>query len=110
MPRSRYPRWCRTARPTCLPHNPASLTTRLPPQGVLLVFAGVLLYSAYGLLTEGEEEEEDLSQNPIVKLTTRYLPSTPRPQHSPNELRRFVQASYRREASKRQGSRSRSGT
>ena len=44
---------------------------------MLLVFAGVLLYSAYGLLTEGdEEEEEDLSQNPIVKLTTRYLPST----------------------------------
>lgn len=36
----------------------------------------MLLYSAYGLLTEGEEEEEDLSQNPIIKLTKQYLPST----------------------------------
>jgi len=44
--------------------------------GVLVVFAGILLYSAYGLLTEGEEEEEDLSQNTIVKLTKQYLPST----------------------------------
>jgi len=45
-------------------------------KGVLIVFAGILLYSAYGLLTEGEEEEEDLSQNTIVKLTKQYLPST----------------------------------
>ena len=45
-------------------------------KGVLLVFSGILLYSAYGLLTEGEEEAEDLSQNMIVKLTKQYLPST----------------------------------
>ena len=45
-------------------------------KGVLLVFSGILLYSAYGLLTEGEEEEEDLANNPIVKLTKQYLPST----------------------------------
>ena len=47
-------------------------------KGVLLGFAGILLYSAYGLLTEGDEEEEDLSQNTIVKLTKQYLPSTDR--------------------------------
>lgn len=45
-------------------------------KGVLLVFAGILLYSSYGLLAGGEEEEEDLSQNAIVKLTKQYLPST----------------------------------
>ena len=45
-------------------------------KGVLLVFSGILLYSAYGLLTEDGEEEEDLSQNTIVKLTKQYLPST----------------------------------
>jgi len=41
---------------------------------VLLLFAGVLLYSAYGLLAEGDEEEEDLSDNAIVKFTQKYLP------------------------------------
>ena len=45
-------------------------------KGVLLVFSGVLLYSAYGLLTEDGDEEEDLSQNAVVKLTKQYLPST----------------------------------
>jgi len=45
-------------------------------KGILLVFAGVLLYSAYGLLTEGDDEEEDLSQNAIVQFTKNYLPST----------------------------------
>lgn len=45
-------------------------------KGVLLVFAGILLYSAYGLLTEEDDEPEDLSQNPVVKLTKQYLPST----------------------------------
>lgn len=44
-------------------------------KGVLLLFSGVLLYSAYGILTEGEEEEEDdLSQNAVVKFTQKYLP------------------------------------
>jgi predicted tellurium resistance membrane protein TerC len=45
-------------------------------KGVLLVFAGILLYSAYGLLTDEDDEPEDLSQNPVVKLTKQYLPST----------------------------------
>ena len=45
-------------------------------KGVLLVFSGILLYSAYGLLSEGEEEVQDLSQNNIVRLTKQYLPST----------------------------------
>jgi len=45
-------------------------------KGVLLLFSGILLYSAYGLFFEEEDEEEDLSQNQIVQLTQRYLPST----------------------------------
>jgi len=44
---------------------------------VLLVFSGVLLYSAYGLFFEEEEEEEDLSQNAVVKYTQKYLATTP---------------------------------
>jgi predicted tellurium resistance membrane protein TerC len=37
-------------------------------KGVLLVFAGVLLYSSYGILTEGDgDEAEDLSNNAVVK-------------------------------------------
>ena len=43
--------------------------------GVLLLFAGALLYSSYSLLTEGEEEA-DLSSNQVVQLTQKYLPST----------------------------------
>jgi hypothetical protein len=45
-------------------------------QGVLLVFAGVLLYSAYGLLTEGDDDDEDLSQNAIVQFTKANFAST----------------------------------
>lgn len=45
-------------------------------KGVLLVFAGILLYSSYQLFFEDEEEEEDLSQNAVVQLTKKYLPST----------------------------------
>lgn len=38
-------------------------------QPVLLLFAGVLLYSAYGLLAKKEEEDDsDLSDNQIVKV------------------------------------------
>lgn len=36
----------------------------------------MLIYSAYGLLTEGDQENEDLSDNAIVRLTKEYLPST----------------------------------
>lgn len=45
-------------------------------KGVLLVFAGILLYSSYQLFFEDEDEEEDLSQNAVVQLTKKYLPST----------------------------------
>jgi TerC family integral membrane protein len=44
-------------------------------KGVLLFFAVLLLYSSYSLLSE-EEEEEDLSQNMVVQLTQKYLPSS----------------------------------
>jgi len=37
----------------------------------------VLLYSAYGLFFVEEEEEEDLSQNAVVKYTQKYLATTP---------------------------------
>ena len=35
----------------------------------------ILVYSAYGIFAEGDEEE-DLSQNAIVKLTRQFIPST----------------------------------
>lgn len=39
---------------------------------LLLVFAGILLYSSYGLLFgDDDEEEEDLSQNAIVKTINK---------------------------------------
>ena len=42
---------------------------------VLLVFAGVLIFSSYKLITEeGEEEEEDMSENAIVKFCSGLLP------------------------------------
>lgn len=44
----------------------AELVTNFQP--VLLAFGGLLLYSSYGLLTKGKEDEEpDLSDNQIVK-------------------------------------------
>lgn len=45
-------------------------------KGILLVFSGILLYSAYALLSDEDDDPEDLSQNPIIKLTKQYLPST----------------------------------
>lgn len=44
-------------------------------KGALVVFAAILLYSAYGILAEGDEEE-DLSENQVIQLTRKYLPST----------------------------------
>ena len=41
---------------------------------VLLVFAGVLIFSSYKLITEEEEEEEDMSENAIVKFCSNLLP------------------------------------
>merc|ERR1739848_95747 len=41
---------------------------------VLLVFAGILLYSAYGVLfDDGGEEDEDLNDSPIVKFCKRFI-------------------------------------
>lgn len=45
-------------------------------KGVLLIFAGLLIYSSYSLLTGDAEEEEDLSQNAVVQFTQKYLPSS----------------------------------
>lgn len=42
---------------------------------ILLVFAGVLIFSSYKLIAEGEEEEEeDMSENAIVKFCSNLLP------------------------------------
>ena len=41
---------------------------------ILLVFAGVLIFSSYKLLAEEEEEEEDMSENAIVKFCSGLLP------------------------------------
>lgn len=41
---------------------------------LLIVFAGILLYSAYGLVTDSEDDGEDLSDNVIVKFCQRLLP------------------------------------
>lgn len=44
---------------------------------ILLVFAGVLVYSSFKILFEGdEEEEEDMSENAIVKFSKRLIDST----------------------------------
>jgi TerC family integral membrane protein len=44
---------------------------------VLLIFAGILLVSAFKLLTEGDEEaDEDLADNQIVALSRKLLKAT----------------------------------
>jgi len=43
---------------------------------VLLVFAGILIYGSYNILTGEEEEEEDMSENWIVKLSSDLFDST----------------------------------
>lgn len=40
---------------------------------VLLLFAGILIYSAYGILVGGENEEEDLSRNVVVRLFGKFF-------------------------------------
>jgi TerC family integral membrane protein len=40
----------------------------------LLVFAGILIFSSYKLLSEGDEdEEEDMSDNAIVKFCSKFI-------------------------------------
>ena len=49
----------------------AELVTNFQP--VLLVFAGILLYSSYGLIAKKDEDDDgDLSDNQIVKAC-RYI-------------------------------------
>ena len=36
---------------------------------ILLVFAGILVYSSASVLLGGEDEEEDMSENSIVKIS-----------------------------------------
>mmetsp|Transcript_17591 Transcript_17591/g.49748 ORF Transcript_17591/g.49748 Transcript_17591/m.49748 type:complete len:394 (-) Transcript_17591:110-1291(-) len=44
---------------------------------ILLVFAMILLYSSYKVLfSNEEEEEEDLSNNTIIQLSKKFIPST----------------------------------
>ncbi|KAF8063006.1 hypothetical protein HT031_003845 [Scenedesmus sp. PABB004] len=43
---------------------------------LLIVFALILLYSAYGLLLGDDEGDEDLSDNAVVKICRRLLPVT----------------------------------
>ena len=44
---------------------------------VLLLFAGVLFFSSYGILFGGgDEEEEDFENNPIINFAKKYLRST----------------------------------
>ena len=42
-------------------------------QPILLVFAGILIYSSYKLLAEGDDEEEDMADNAIVKFAGKFL-------------------------------------
>lgn len=42
---------------------------------ILLVFAGILIFSSYKLLAEGDEEEdEDMGENAIVKFCSNLIP------------------------------------
>jgi TerC family integral membrane protein len=44
---------------------------------ILLGFAGILLYSSASVLFGGEgEEDEDLSDNPIIKFSNKFIQST----------------------------------
>jgi len=43
---------------------------------ILLVFAGILVYSSANVLLGGEDEEEDMSENSIVKISRKLIDST----------------------------------
>lgn len=44
---------------------------------VLLVFAAILVFSSYKLITEGEgDEDEDLTDNQVVAVASRFLDAT----------------------------------
>ena len=56
-----------------MPQHRGSLPLSLSLSQVLLVFAGILLYSSFQLLTEDEEEDEDLEGNNIVKFANKLV-------------------------------------
>ena len=41
---------------------------------ILLVFAGILIFSSYKLIVEDDGEEEDMADNAIVKFVSKLLP------------------------------------
>lgn len=42
-------------------------------QWITVVFAAILLVSSYKLLVENEEEDDDLSQNTLVRWVATYV-------------------------------------
>lgn len=45
-------------------------------RGILLIFAGILLYSSFNLLTKAEDDEEDEGTNAIIKFSQSVLDTT----------------------------------
>lgn len=45
-------------------------------QPILLGFAAILIFSSYKLLSEGEDDEEDLSDNKLVAFASSVLDAT----------------------------------
>lgn len=45
-------------------------------RGILLIFAGILLYSSFNLLTKTDEEEEDEGTNAIINFSQSVLDTT----------------------------------
>lgn len=46
---------------------------------ILLLFAGLLLFSSYKILFSGDDDGEggdDVAQNPVVKFSRRFLKTT----------------------------------
>jgi len=43
---------------------------------IILVFAGILIYSSGKLLLDSEDEPEDLRDNPVVKFASRWIETT----------------------------------
>merc|ERR1711957_254190 len=44
--------------------------------GILLVFAGILIFSSVKLLVGGDDDDEDMSENAIVKYSKSFIAST----------------------------------
>lgn len=61
-------------RAVCIALGEAAMSAFHP---VLLGFAAVLIFSSYQLLME-EEEQDDLSENSIVALASRWINASPK--------------------------------